>query len=603
MAAARTGMMELDFGGDQGRCGAGAQLPLEAQPPPREPGEDAVGSASRTAGRSAGSAHAQDWASEAATTLEGAAAGGAAAGAPAQRGAAGRSAADSGRASARPTHTAVLASSDLSLRRRVRETLGSRWELREAGGGAEALAHLNARTSDALLLDSWLPDLEIEEFIAEFRRLHPAVDLVFADETAGVRSLVRCPQRNELLQALRQGQDGERPSRSGTGYPGLFELHGSIAQQDDGVKGPAVLSPAALNRGVVYSTGLNPGRAGHRSSKLPDLTRAPDVFLEDEFTEAALAGNGSAGNGSAGNGSAASGSAGNGSRGGASQLERKRDGGAAAAESGVPPQGSPRSVSSPQAPARLPELVGVHPLMLEVSRRVRLVAPHSTPVLIQGATGTGKELVARALHRLSPRAAKPFVALNCAAIPEALLESELFGHARGAFTGAVGRRTGRIEAAQGGTLLLDEIGEMPLALQAKLLRFVECGELQRVGENDVVRVDVRIVAATHRPLGQLSRAGGFRSDLYYRLAVFLIRTPPLAAHREDIEALSGHFLRRMGGPVRSLTRPAMAKLQGHCWPGNIRELEHVLERASILAEEREEIGCAEIEFSDDPDEL
>ena len=218
--------------------------------------------------------------------------------------------------------------------------------------------------------------------------------------------------------------------------------------------------------------------------------------------------------------------------------------------------------------------------MLEVSRRVRLVAPRMTPVLIEGPTGSGKELVAEALHRLSTRSRKPFVAINCAAIPEALLEAELFGHTRGAFTGAVQGRTGRIEAADGGTLFLDEIGEMPLALQSKLLRFVECGELQRVGDNETVKVDVRIIAATHRPLAQQAQDGGFRSDLYYRLAVFLIRTPALAEHAQDLPLLVDHFLRKLGRetPVKRVDEAAMAKLAAHDWPGNVRELEHVLER-------------------------
>lgn len=246
----------------------------------------------------------------------------------------------------------------------------------------------------------------------------------------------------------------------------------------------------------------------------------------------------------------------------------------------------------------LPELVGDSPVMREMARLVRLVAPRSTTVLIEGETGTGKEVVAKALHRLSPRAAKPFAVLNCAAIPEPLLEAELFGHSRGAFTGAVQSRMGRIEAADGGTLLLDEIGEMPLGMQAKMLRFLESGELQRVGENDTTQVDVRLIAATHEPLAQRSADRTFRLDLYHRLAVFPIEVPPLRERMQDIAILTEHFLELMGqdAPRKRLAPDAVAKLQEHRWPGNVRELMHVLERGAILAGVNPEIAAADIRY-------
>ncbi|SEB36760.1 sigma-54-dependent transcriptional regulator [Terriglobus roseus] len=237
----------------------------------------------------------------------------------------------------------------------------------------------------------------------------------------------------------------------------------------------------------------------------------------------------------------------------------------------------------------LPEMVGNAPQMLELARLVRMVAPHMASVLIQGETGTGKELVAKAVHRLSHRANKPFVVLNCAAIPEHLLEAELFGHTRGAFTGAVTSRTGRIEAAHGGTLFLDEIGEMPLPLQAKMLRFLENGEIQKVGDNDTVRVDVRIVAATHQPLEQNADDKVFRLDLYHRLAVFPVDVPTLRDRTEDIPMLTEYFLRKFGesAPRRSILPKAIDALMDYQWPGNVRELAHMLQRAIILCGEDE----------------
>ena len=414
--------------------------------------------------------------------------------------------------------TAVVASPDTSFRERISAILtGLRWQIRQASSGAEAWSHIDASLPEALIVDTWLPDLETGEFMKDFLRAHPEVDLLHPDGTAA--GLVRSSHRAELLYALRSCQETDT---------------------------------AAWN--AAPDTAFSRENAPSRSSSAAALPLAEQKELQSGIAVAASS------------------------------------------------PTAARSASQPApialGPSRLPELVGDAPAMLEISRRVRLVAPRSTPVLIEGPTGSGKELVAQALHRLSPRCRKPFIAINCAAIPEALLEAELFGHTRGAFTGAVQGRVGRIEAADGGTLFLDEIGEMPLALQSKLLRFVECGELQRVGDNEAVRVNVRIIAATHRPLAQHAQQGSFRADLYYRLAVFLVRTPALAGHIEDLPALVNHFLEKMGReePVKQIDSTAMARLAAHDWPGNVRELEHVLERAVILAGDAAVLTAGEIEF-------
>jgi DNA-binding NtrC family response regulator len=246
----------------------------------------------------------------------------------------------------------------------------------------------------------------------------------------------------------------------------------------------------------------------------------------------------------------------------------------------------------------LPGMVGSSEAMQRVYRMVRLVAPRNTTVLITGPTGSGKELVARALHELSPRAAKPFVPINCAAIPEALLESELFGYSRGAFTGAVQARIGRVQSAQSGTLFLDEIGDLPIGLQAKLLRFLERGELQRLGSSETLEVDVRVVAATNAELLEKVRRGEFRQDLYFRLSVFPVELPALADHKADIEGLAQFTLSELNprGVVR-FSEAAIEKLVAHCWPGNVRELRHVMERSLILADGSPVIEPEHIHFA------
>jgi formate hydrogenlyase transcriptional activator len=235
------------------------------------------------------------------------------------------------------------------------------------------------------------------------------------------------------------------------------------------------------------------------------------------------------------------------------------------------------------------DIVGASETLREVLKLVQIVAPTSSTTLIQGETGTGKDLIAHAIHNLSSRRGRPFVKLNCAAIPCDLLESELFGHEKGAFTGAIAQKVGRFELADKGTLFLDEVGDIPLALQPKLLRVLQEQEFERLGSTRTHQVDVRLVAATNRNLEDMVKRNEFRSDLYYRLNVFPISLPPLRARCEDIPALVEHFVeiyaRRMGKQIDHISSEAMSELISYSWPGNIRQLQNFIERSVILSSE------------------
>ncbi len=237
-------------------------------------------------------------------------------------------------------------------------------------------------------------------------------------------------------------------------------------------------------------------------------------------------------------------------------------------------------------PRRFEQIIGKSPALESVLEQVECVAPTGSTVLIQGETGTGKELIARAIHNLSERCGRPFIKLNCAAIPFDLLESELFGHERGAFTGAIAQKIGRFELADKGTLFLDEVGDIPPALQPKLLRVLQEQEFERLGSTRTHQVDVRLVAATNRDLVDMVKRNEFRSDLYYRLNVFPIPLPPLRARREDIPALVEHFVEiyahRMGRQIEHIPPESMSALISYQWPGNIRELQNFIERSVIL---------------------
>ena len=368
--------------------------------------------------------------------------------------------------------SAVIASPNADFRKRIHEMLlSARCSVAEAQGGAEALAKLETGNCQALLLDTWLPDLDVSDFMHIVKNRYPDVRILLMDP-----------------EAESQGEPGEIPSLP------------------------------SRQQGMPLSGDFHPPSS--------------------------------------------------------SELEAPAE----------PAQEPPLPPVEP-----LPGMMGVSPAMQSVYRLSRLVSPRSTTVLLTGETGTGKELVAKAIHLLSPRQGQPFVTVNCAAIPEALLEAELFGYARGAFTGAFQSRMGRIHSAHGGTLFLDEVGELPLSMQAKLLRFLQEGEVQRLGGPDVIRVDVRVIAATNAELSKRVAEKAFREDFYYRVSVFPIDLVPLRERPDDIIPLGRYFLdtfcRESNLPAKSISGPACKLLEKHTWPGNVRELRHVTERAFILSED------------------
>jgi DNA-binding NtrC family response regulator len=388
------------------------------------------------------------------------------------------------REACRVPSSAIVASADKELRKRIlRRLQAQRWTVEEAMGGAEALSLVEDGVVGALLLDRWLPDLEVSELVEIVKARHPQVQVLLLGSEVEERFLL------------------ERLTQSATlplGFPDAEEV--------------------AEKPGSGFS--------------IPSPSEEGD----------------------------------------------QRCGGGGA-------QGLSTSAKTVEP---LPGMIGLSATMQRAYHLARLIIPRDTTALIMGETGTGKELMARAIHRLGPRARQPFIIVNCAAIPESLLESELFGYSRGAFTGAFQSRLGRIHAAHGGTVFLDEVGSLPPGMQGKLLRFLQEGEVQRLGSPDVFRVDVRVIAATNLDLGRALAERQFNDALYYRLCVFPIKLPPLRERRDDILTLATHFLeslcRDASLPSKSIALEVGKVLEAYAWPGNVRELQHVIERAFILSE-------------------
>jgi DNA-binding NtrC family response regulator len=375
-----------------------------------------------------------------------------------------------------PRSAAIVASANKEFRERILKRLGAcSWSVEEALGGAEALSLVEAGAFKALLLDRWLPDLDVPELVDIIKARYPQVQILVVGSEV---------EEHHLVEKLSPGMD-----------------------------------------------------------------------LPPDFPEA--------------------------------QELRKCKAGAEGL--GERPGGTAGIVTEVKREEPLPGMMGSSEAMQRAFRLARLVIPRDTTVLIMGETGTGKELMAQAIHNLGPRARHPFVVVNCAAIPETLLESELFGYSRGAFTGAFQSRLGRIHSAHGGTLFLDEVGGLPLGMQGKILRFLQEGEIQRLGSPDVFRVDVRVIAATNVDLARAMAEGRFNDALYYRLCVFPIELAPLRERREDILPLATCFLdsfcREVGIPCKSIPFELARTLEAYSWPGNVRELKHVIERAFILSED------------------
>jgi len=388
--------------------------------------------------------------------------------------------------------TVIVASANKELRKRILRRLRAQsWTVEEAMGGAEALSLVEEGVFGALLLDRWLPDLEVAELVKIIKARHPDVQVLLLGSEAEERFL---PERLS------------QPTASPAEFP----------QAED-----------------MTELETNADRFRERCRPHPSLP-SPTVEGKKWREEA------------------------------------------------------------------LPGMIGTSATMQRAYHMARLVIPRDTTVLIMGETGTGKELMARAIHNLGGRARQPFVIVNCAAIPDTLLESELFGYSRGAFTGAFQSRLGRIHAAHGGTLFLDEVGSLPLGMQGKLLRFLQEGEVQRLGSPDVFRVDVRVIAATNLELARALSERRFNDALYYRLCVFPIHLPPLRERRDDILPLATHFLeslcREATLPGKAIAFEAGRALEGYSWPGNVRELKHIVERAFILSENEPELRCEHIDL-------